>query len=76
MSNDKEYQINDGKVFLFEELETSLPIYKILSVIDKENLNKETVMVKISILAETTLKMTLEYSSFIRDVYSLRMDEL
>lgn len=31
---------------------------------------------KISIVAETTLKMTLEYSSFIRDVYSLKMDEL
>jgi hypothetical protein len=76
ISNDVEYQLNKDKKFIFEDLETSLPTYMILSIINKEKLNPETVLLKITIAAETNLKMTLEYSSFIKDVYRLRMDDL
>ncbi len=36
----------------------------------------ENVLLKITIAAETNLKMTLEYSSLIRDIYKIRMDDL
>lgn len=36
----------------------------------------ESALLKITIKAQSNLKMTLEYTSLLKDIYRLRMDEL
>lgn len=77
ISKDKEFSLNPNKKHLvFSELETSIPMYLVKNIMEDNKLTAETTMIEITIEAVTPIKMTMEFTSYMRELYRLRMDEM
>lgn len=72
-----EYKIkSDKKDFVFEDVETHLPISTITNALNRYSLKAEETTLKITFYALTSVNLYFEFTSELKSFYRLNMDDL